>query len=363
MMKPQRWHFASYFPVLLAAAFAQGACVSAPRQRVHEATARPPAEAAAQASALPSGGAREDARSHGNAAALPRAVESSGNHGIHGFDEAKRELGRIYVAANQHTDLYCGCTFLSVPGRAMRVDLAACGYVAARDAARAARIEWEHAVPAAAFGHTFSEWREGHPKCLDSHGKSFHGRTCARMASPEFARIEADLHNLFPVVGEVNGLRGDLPMGVLDPPERAHSQIGGASSFRFGACQSAIDRGVFLPRREVRGDLARAYKYMNKNYPERRLIDDAHREVFDTWDREDPPDAWELERNKLIAAKQGNANEFVELSALNNAKHEPGAARESDDGAEYAHALRLEAFVRAEEPDRRQDNREGKKLP
>ncbi len=239
-------------------------------------------------------------------------IGTDGNHGIRVFDEAKKELGRIYAAAGQRTDLYCGCSFLVEPGHGMRVDLAGCGYVVAKDRARAERIEWEHAVPASAFGHTFAEWREGSPKCVDGHGKKFHGRKCARLASAEFARIEADLHNLFPVVGEVNGLRSDFPMGVLDagrtPRDAAHDA---ASSFHFGACQSAIEHGVFLPRREVRGDLARAYKYMNRSYPERHLIDDAHRVVFDAWDTGDPPDAWERERNVRIAAKQGNANGFI----------------------------------------------------
>ena len=241
-------------------------------------------------------------------------VGSTGNHGIRVFDEAKKEAGRIYANAGQHIDLYCGCTFAIEPGRGMRVDLASCGYVPARDAARAERIEWEHAVPAAAFGHTFAEWRDGSPKCVDAKGKHFKGRKCARLASAEFARIEADLHNLFPVVGEVNGLRGDLPMGILDPPDRAHAHLnagGTSASFHFGKCASAIEGGVFMPRREVRGDLARAYLYMNQSYPERGLVDDAHRAIFEAWSKDDPPDAWERERNKRIAARQGNANGFI----------------------------------------------------
>ena len=238
----------------------------------------------------------------------PGPVGTGGNLGIRVFDEAKRELGRIYEAAHQHVDLYCGCSFLVQPGRGMRVDLAGCGYVAPRDHARAERIEWEHAVPASAFGHTFAEWRDGDPKCVDGRGKRYKGRKCARVASAEFARIEADLHNLFPVVGEVNGLRNDLPMGVLDG-RVVHA--GAAGPFHFGACQSAIEAGVFLPRREVRGDLARAYKYMDLSYPERHLVDDAHRAVFDAWDKEDQPDAWERDRNRRIAARQGNANGFI----------------------------------------------------
>jgi deoxyribonuclease-1 len=286
--------------ILATVAFGNGACSSAPTRAPNS---PPPA---APPDAPPDD---DDGDTPADVPPPSGAVGSSGNHGIRVFDEAKRELGKIYVAAGQHIDLYCGCSFAVEPHRGMRVDLAACGYVAARDAARAERIEWEHAVPAAAFGHTFSEWREGHPKCVDSKGKKFRSRKCARVASAEFARIEADLHNLFPVVGEVNGLRGDLPMGVLDPPD--HTHVGAGATFRFGGCQSAIEHGVFMPRREVRGDLARAYKYMDRSYPERKLIDDAHRAVFDAWDSGDPPDAWERERNKRIATRQGNANAFI----------------------------------------------------
>lgn len=299
--------------VLTAVAIAHGACSSGTSRGHSDApTPSPTATSSTAPGAIPGPAPDDDGDSPPPDLPPPSgATGSGGNHGIRVFDEAKKELGRIYVAAGQHIDLYCGCSFLVEPGRGMRVDLAGCGYVPARDAARAERIEWEHAVAAASFGHTFSEWREGHPKCVDAKGKRFKGRKCARLASAEFARIEADLHNLFPVVGEVNGLRGDLPMGVLDPPDRAHAHAGAMSTFHFGKCQSAIDRGVFLPRREVRGDLARAYKYMDKSYPERGLIDDAHRPVFDAWDVEDPPDAWERERNKRIAAKQGNANAFI----------------------------------------------------
>jgi deoxyribonuclease-1 len=287
---------------LVVAAFASGACTSVATRGSSDVPVPTPAPAP-----LP-GESDDDATPDAPPPSGP--VGGGGNHGIRAFDEAKKELGRIYVSAGQHVDLYCGCNFATDPGHGMRVDLAACGYVPARDAARAERIEWEHAVPAAAFGHTFSEWREGHPRCVDSKGKKYRGRKCARVASAEFARIEADLHNLFPVVGEVNGLRGDLPMGILDGPERGRAHAGGGT-FRFGGCQSAIDHGVFMPRREVRGDLARAYKYMDRSYPERRLIDEAHRAVFDAWDSEDPPDAWERERNKRIAARQGNSNAFI----------------------------------------------------
>lgn len=244
-----------------------------------------------------------------SAAPPPQAERPAGNHGIRTFDEAKRELAKIYIVADQRTDLYCGCPFTPLAGHGMRVDSRACGYVVVHDPSRAERIEWEHAVPASALGQTFEEWKIGNPKCVDTHGKRFHGRKCARLASYEFARMEADLHNLFPVVGEVNELRSDLPMGVSSPEGFRPSN--GPRSFHFGACESAVEQGVFVPRPQVRGDLARAYKYMDSNYPERRLIDDVHRKLFDAWDAADPPDAWERERNRRIAARQGNANAFI----------------------------------------------------
>jgi deoxyribonuclease-1 len=231
-------------------------------------------------------------------------VAPGGNPRIRSFDEAKKALLHIYEAAPARSDLYCGCPFLPEPGRGLRVDLASCGYTPAKDAARAGRIEWEHADPAAAFGRSFVEWREGTDRCVDGKGKRYKGRKCAR-TSAEFARMEGDLHNLFPVVGEVNGLRGDLPMGLGDTLHKERA------TFHFGGCGSAIESGVFMPRREVRGDLARAYKYMDAAYPGRGIVDDAHRAVFDRWDTEDPPDEWERDRERRIAERQGNSNRFI----------------------------------------------------
>jgi deoxyribonuclease-1 len=237
-------------------------------------------------------------------------VGPGGNRRIRSFDEAKVALSRIYE--KHRVDLYCGCPFVAEPGHGLRVDLGTCGYVVARDAVRAGRIEWEHAVAAATFGRTFGEWTNGDDRCIDAKGKRFKGRKCAG-TSPEFARMEGDLHNLFPVVGEVNGLRGDLPMGILDPPDRtpAHHKKPSAGVFTFGACRSTIERGVFLPRTEVRGDLARAALYMDRAYASRHILDDAHRRLFERWSLEDPPDDWERERNRAIIERQGNGNPFI----------------------------------------------------
>jgi deoxyribonuclease-1 len=248
-------------------------------------------------------------------APTPPNAHASGNTRIATFEDAKRLLVRLYLDHSPRTDIYCGCPFGEAKGHGLRVDLAACGYATHKDEARAERIEWEHAVPAAKFGRTFAAWREGAPRCTDGHGKKFRGRACAKVASPEFAKIEGDMHNLFPAVGEVNGLRGDLPMGLREDDDgrthRGREDAAGASTIHFGKCASTVEGTMFLPRTEVRGDIARAYKYMNAAYPDHVALDEAHRALLDAWDADDPPDAWERERNRRITELQGNANPFV----------------------------------------------------
>lgn len=240
-------------------------------------------------------------------------IGAGGNQRIRSFVLAKKVLHRLYE--QNRVDLYCGCAFAPDGHGGFAVDLATCGYATSREPTRAHRIEWEHAVAAATFGRSFREWTEGSERCVDRKGKRFKGRHCAE-TSPEFSRMEGDLHNLFPVVGEVNALRSDFPMGILDPAGAARSSAVNAPGakddvFTFGACKSTIERGVFLPRPEARGELARASLYMAWAYPAHLSLDTAHRELFQRWSAEDPPDEWERQRNREIARVQGNENPFI----------------------------------------------------
>lgn len=47
-----------------------------------------------------------------------------------------------------------------------RVDLESCGYVPRKNADRAARIEWEHIVPAWVIGHQHQCWQKGAEKIV-----------------------------------------------------------------------------------------------------------------------------------------------------------------------------------------------------
>jgi deoxyribonuclease-1 len=174
------------------------------------------------------------------------------------------------------------------------------GYVPCRNNKRARRLEWEHVVPAEAFGYSFSSWRNGDERCVNRKGKSFKGRNCARKVSNEFRYMETDMHNLMPSVGEINGLRSNYSFAMISGEPR-----------RFGACDMEIEDRKAEPPLNVRGDIARTYLYMDAAYPGRGIISKKNRKLFAAWNRQDPVDRWECERERRVAKILGNRNPFV----------------------------------------------------
>ena len=132
----------------------------------------------------------------------PGYAGDHGNTTIKSFSKAKKILLR-QVYRDHKTTFYCNCPFNS-----KKKILPSDNYTPKKDGKRAHRLEWEHIVPAHAFGQSFPEWRNGHPKCKTRKGKPFKGRNCARKMAPQFRYMEADMYNLVPAVGEINGLRG-----------------------------------------------------------------------------------------------------------------------------------------------------------
>ena len=217
----------------------------------------------------------------------------SQNTQITSFSKSKKQLAKVYQ--DNSITLYCGCSF-----KGKTPDFSSCGYIPKKNNKSANRIEWEHVVPAYVFGIFFSEWTVGHPKCAKKNGKKYKGRRCASKVSKEFKRMEADMYNLFPAIGEVNGLRSNYPMTIIEGEER-----------EFGKCDVEIKRKKVEPREEVRGEIARTYMYMNSGYPGKGIISKKNRSMFEEWNRSDPVDEWECERARKIEKIQGNRNEVV----------------------------------------------------
>lgn len=224
---------------------------------------------------------------------LPVASNAAGNETITSYAEAKRLLYNVIYADHRIT-LYCGATF----DADRNVTLPA-GFVVAAHDDRARRAETEHIVAAENFGRAFPEWREGAPQCVNVHGRAFKGRKCAE-TNAEFRFMESDLHNLAPAIGAVNAARRNYRFGILP-----------SGDYDWGSCPMKIQRRVAEPPDGTKGLVARTHLYFAEAYPSRYRLSRAQRRLFEEWDRQFPPDAWECERERRIAEVQGNRNELT----------------------------------------------------
>lgn len=207
--------------------------------------------------------------------------------GHRNFSKAKSVLPRVY--AGNEKDFYCGC-----PYTGKEMDLDACGYVPRKQPARAARLEWEHVVPAWAIGHQRQCWQE------QVDGKPGGRRHCTK-ADSLFQQAEGDLVNLVPSVGEVNGDRSNYGFSVWTQ----------ASTGMYGQCQTEVDfkRRAIQPRAAVRGEIARIQFYMADTYKLRLSRQDT--QLFCAWARQYPVSDWERVRESRIQALQGRGNIYV----------------------------------------------------
>lgn len=136
---------------------------------------------------------------------------------------------------------------------------------------RGRRLEWEHIVPASVFGRELSCWTDGHQLCETSKGKKYRGRKCCSKVNEPFEFAEADLHNLAPSVGELNGDRSNHPYGILDPvveSDETKSSQATAKHRLYGECNFEVAGRprTAEPKPEIRGDLARVWFYMSRSY-------------------------------------------------------------------------------------------------
>lgn len=197
------------------------------------------------------------------------------------FAEAKKAAWKLY--AGNPVEFYCGCRY-----EGNRVDLKSCGYQPRKNAQRASRIEWEHIVPAWVIGHQRQCWQKG-------------GRSNCSKTDSTYRIAEADLHNLVPSIGEVNGDRSNFGFGWL--PQKPT---------QYGSCPMIVDFKArkAMPRQEIRGMIARTYFYMVERYALRLSKQD--RQLYGAWDKAYPVRAWELTRNQRVACVMGHGNRFVD---------------------------------------------------
>lgn len=208
------------------------------------------------------------------------------------FGQAKKLLyDEVYK--DHRLTFYCGCEY----DDKLRVNLDSCGVIPRKNAKRAKHVEAEHVFPAHQFGNFRKCWREPEKVC----NKKMSGRKCCEKADPIFESAHNDLHNLFPAVGEVNGDRSNFNWGMIPGEKRS-----------YGKCNMEVDSSIRRaePPENVQGDIARVMFYMSHTYGFK--LSDQDIQLFTAWNKQDPVDNWEKERNNRIEKIQGNRNPFID---------------------------------------------------
>lgn len=219
--------------------------------------------------------------------------EIRGNTTLESFSKAKKHVYAMH--ASNPTTFYCECRYVQ-----SQIQLDTCGYRPERMSVRAKRVEIEHIVPAAELGRELSAWSRGNRQCRAKDGSAFKGRNCARKVSALYRRMESDLYNLRPVVGEINQARRDYIMGEVPGEAR-----------RFGRCDVEIVDQTIEPRPRIRGDIARTWFYMEWAYPGHVQLTPWQRTLYTVWSEADPVDGLERAWATEVARVQGNLNPFI----------------------------------------------------
>jgi deoxyribonuclease-1 len=201
------------------------------------------------------------------------------------FGKSKRILATKVYPSHQKA-FYSDCDYKVVEKKLVPIHKT-CGFTYRKNKNRSERIEWEHVVPAWHFGHQLRCWQNG-------------GRMTCRKTNTKFKQMEADMHNLVPAIGEINGDRSNFRYAMIEGEKRAYGEVDMEILFSDKRAE---------PNKSVYGDIARTYFYMREKYGLK--ISDTQEKMFIAWNNLDPVSAWEKKRNKLIEEFQGDNNGYV----------------------------------------------------
>ncbi len=207
------------------------------------------------------------------------------SHDLESFAQAKKRMQYVY---KYHPEgFFSGCSYNHK--KMDEIDTSRCGYAPSESENAPERIVWEAVMSPERFGSDLTCWAEGDKACVSSEGTPFKGRRCCRKTSREFRIMQADMMNLVPVIDTLGSARAGWDFGT-ETPKSGH----------YGSVPFEVDttKHQVLVRPEIRGDIARIYLYMSKTYNIK--LTEAERKQMQEWNLEDPEDAWEKRRRKLI---------------------------------------------------------------
>ncbi|MEA2017516.1 MAG: endonuclease [Campylobacterota bacterium] len=233
-------------------------------------------------------------------------LNANGNTKIKSFSKAKKILkNKVYNTEAIQIGFYSKCTYESKQITTKKgktkyklvVDKDSCGYIPRKPKnKRSNYIEWEHIVPAHAFGHNLTCWNTGNDRCIKkSTGKAYKGRKCCNKVSKQFKLIQADMYNLVPAIGEINGDRNNFTFSELSGEPRKYGDVNFEVNFKARKVE---------PPEFTKGQIARTYLYFKKTY--NLPISKKQMKLYKVWNKKYPITINEKVIYKKIEKLQGN---------------------------------------------------------
>ena len=213
-------------------------------------------------------------------------------------------MNQVYNTQDLQIAFYSQCTYESKKLKNNRyklvVDKESCSYTPRKPKnKRSNYIEWEHIVPAHAFGHSISCWNTGNDRCYSkSKDKHYKGRRCCNKVSKEFKYMQADMYNLVPAIGELNGDRNNFSFTQLSGEPRKYGAINFEVDFKARKVE---------PPEYAKGQIARTYLYFKKAYD--LPISKKQMQLYNAWNKQYPITDKEKAVYQKIEQIQGN--EFI----------------------------------------------------
>ncbi len=221
------------------------------------------------------------------------------------FARSKNILAKTVYASHKKL-FYSDCKYIVRKNRLLPIHKS-CGFKYRKNKKRAKRVEWEHIVPAWKFGHNLKCWKKG-------------GRLECRLKNKNFRQMEADMHNLVPTIGEINGDRSNYPYSLIKGERRIYGKPDVEVSFKLD---------IFEPPKNKYGDVARVYLYMRDKYGIK--LSYQQEQQFIKWNNQDPVDNWERVRNRYIAKIQGDQNPYISHHKKLKTKQNPTLEEELEE--------------------------------
>lgn len=126
---------------------------------------------------------------------------------------------------------------------------------------------------------------------------------CREERNQRFIRMEADMHNMYPVIQDI----------LIPAREPVYGEIEG-ERWKFDDCDYERSGGMVEPRPVARGNVARALFYMQLKYGIK--LDQQLIQSLKHWNKADPPSKQEKLRNDRIETLQGQRNPYIDNPSL-----------------------------------------------